>query len=179
MLEWIQRQLSVKCFFQCFLKIQSNTMQLTTSYLLGLLVGTIQVKSPLCFYVIHLVQHEWWLLSSRTNSKNLRCRWMLVESAGHNLSRVEPRVWAPACGCPSLSGDSMASSHKCWQTTCFANPFTGLLLMLTLGVLGSAVLSPARTLIGFFFPLSNCSFDNLSQWFLGIFASCLFTCQIN
>lgn len=50
--------------------------------------------------------------------------------------------------------------------------------MLALGILGSAVLSPARTLIGFF-PLSNCSFDNLSQWFLGIFAEYLFTCQIN
>lgn len=130
-------------------------------------------KSQFCLYITHLFQQEWWFLSPRTSSEHLRHRWIPAMSTGHNLITAWLRACAAAYGVPSSGANSMASINKCWQTSCFANTFTGLLLMLTLGILSSAVLSPAITLIGFF-PLATA---HLTIYLNGFLASSLSVCS--
>lgn len=158
MLEWIQvqRPLSVKGFFQCFLTIERLIpCSWPRPYLLGLLADTLQIeeRAVSAFTSPSYSSRSGGCCSPGQAPGHLRYRWILVLSAGCNLIAAQLQVCASACGLPSSSGNSMASINKCWQTTCFANPFTGLLLMLSLGIPSSAVLSPPRSLIGFFSPV--------------------------
>lgn len=140
----IQRQLWVKGSFQFFLTIQR------------------WVPCSLCFYVPHLPWQKWWLLLPRTGWGCLR-NWEF-------LCWVQGTPSGQSLGLACLSCDSEeASINKHWQTTCFANPSPGLLLMLPLGILSSAVLSPARTLMGF----SPCLTAHLTIYLNGFLASLL------
>lgn len=92
-----------------------------------------------------------------------------ARGTGNSCAECRAQPQSRAWGLPGSPGNSEASLNKHWQTTHFANTFTCLLLMLTPGMLGSAVLSPARTLMGFF----PCLTAHLTIYLNGFLASLL------